>query len=74
MTAPLCRKAVVAEDGRSIDLCVDGEAWWAVPGERRLWTAVGPTAVPGFGESLWDAIKDSRDRRAREEQASEARP
>ena len=59
-------KAVIAEDGRTIDFYVDGEPWWAAPRGSGEWTAVDPRGIPGFGLSIWAAVEDSKERRARE--------
>jgi transposase len=62
------RKAVVAQNGRSITvLGKDGKAWRLCPASFCEWAARDPQAreVIGFGESVWEAIREAEKTGAR---------
>ena len=62
------RKAVVAQNGRSITvLGKNGKAWRLCPASFCEWAARDPQAreVIGFGESVWEAIREAEKTGAR---------
>jgi len=56
------RKAVVAQNGRSITvLGKDGKEWRLCPASFCAWAARNPEKkdIIGFGNTVWAAIKDA---------------